>query len=788
MSRALGIKLRRDLWALRAQTGTIAILIVSGVSLLVATWSAYGSLRGAKASYYADYRFADVFADFKRASGEIQRKLEAAPGVEALHLRVAGEGLVTTASRAEPAVGRFLSLPAGRQPPVNLIHLRQGRLPEVAEEAEVMVHEGFASARGLSPGSVIEIQLEGRRERARVVGIGLSPEFVYSLSPSAPLPDDLHFGVFWMAEKVLQRLMRLEDGFNSVAIRLSAGASRDRAIAALDETLRPYGSLGAYGRDRQISNMFVEDEIAQQRSSAIFIPAIFLGIATFLVNIVASRLIALHRPQIATLKAIGYSRWEVSRHYLGLMLLMTFSGALPGIGLGTLLGRWMSNTYQAYFRFPDLHFSVSSAAAVIGLVAGVLPGLLGAWTAIRRTFLLAPAEAMRPPAPPQFHATLMERWRLTQKLGARSRMVLRNLIFRPVKLALIVASLSAALSVLIAAGAWGDIVSFLLANQFNRLQREDLSISLVRPRPSGALQEIAGLPGVIAAEGYRAVPVRVRFRNHKREITLTGWPEGAAMRRRLDTSLRAIALPEQGLLLSRFFQSAWGLRAGDSVELEPLEGKRSPVLVPIAGFTDDLVGTGAGMRLEALWALLHEQPAYNVITVQAEPRRLDELYLKLKGFPEVASVAMKGELYRGFRSSFGSVIRSTTNVLMAASLLIALGIIYNSVRVSFSERAWELASLRVLGFARGQVSAVLLSEVAVQVLFSLVPGCLLGLALTHLSLKLIHTETFGFPVVIELATYARGILTVLLAFLASAWIIQRMVSRLSPADALKSRE
>lgn len=788
MKRALRKKLWRDLWALRAQTATIAILIVSGVSLLVATWSAYESLRASRDSYYDTYRFADLFADFKRASGDSLRKLEALPNVETVHRRVVGDGLVTTASRAEPAVGRFLSLPSGAQPPVNQIHLRKGRLPELAEETEVVVHEGFASAHHLSPGSSIEIQLEGRRERARVVGIGISPEFVYALSPSAPLPDDLHFGVFWMAEKVLQRLMRLEDGYNSVAIRLAPKASREATIAAVDAALASFGSLGAYGRDRQISNMFVEDEIAQQRSSAIFIPAIFLGIATFLVNIVASRLIALHRPQIATLKAIGYSRWEVARHYLGLMLLMTFAGAVPGIGLGSLLGRWMSKTYEAYFRFPDLHFSVSTGAAVIGLLAGVLPGLLGAWAGIRRTFLLAPAEAMRPPAPPSFHASVLEGSRLMQRMSMRSRMVVRNLVFRPIKQAFIVTSLAAAVAVLVAAGAWGDIVEFLLANQFNRLQREDLSVNLTRPRPLGALQEISGFPGVIAVEGYRLVPVRIRFRNHKREITLTGWPSKAAMRQRLDTSLRPIPLPEQGLLLSRFFQSAWGLNAGDIVQIEPLEGKKRSVLVPIAGFTDDLVGIGAGMHLDALWSLMGEQPAYNLFTVQGEPSHLDELYLKLKEYPEVSSVSLKGALYRGFRSSFGSVIRASTNVLMVASLLIALGIIYNSVRVSFSERAWELASLRVLGFARVQVSAVLLSEVALQVLCSLIPGCLLGLALTHLSMKLIHTETFGFPVVIERATYARGLLTVILAFLASAWIIQRMVNRLSPAEALKSRE
>lgn len=786
--RALNLKMWRDLWGLKSQTITTAILIICGVSLLVAEWSAYRSLEEARDTYYKKYEFADVFAEFKRTSIEPLSKIADIPGIEVLVPRLTSFGLVNVADRLEPAVGRFLSVPSGQQPQLNRLHLRKGRLPVDSSEIEVVAFEGFSEANSISPGDRVRITVQGQSQWAQVVGIGLSPEYVYALSPSAPLPDDLHFGVFWMTEKSLQRILNMQGGFNSLVAKVRPGFSQREILASIDQTLKPYGSLGAYGRDRQISNMFVEDEISQQRVSSIFIPAIFLAIAAFLINIIASRLISLHRMQIASLKALGYTSWEVASHYLKMIFVMTIVGAVPGLWVGALLGSWLSSTYEFFFRFPSLHFSISYTSAGIGLVAGVLPGLVGAAASIRLVFNMAPAEAMRPVAPPAFHASILDKLGLNRLLTTTGKIAFRNLFLRPLRLFSVVLSISMSIAIVIAAGSWADIVDYLVETQFQRVQKEDLSLSLIRPKPSSAIQEVRKLPGVMFAEGFRTVPVRVRYLNHKREILLTGWPKDAETRQLLDRELDKVHLPPAGVLLSRFFQKNWNMRQGDIIQLEPLEGTQKTFTVPVAGFTDELLGISANMSIEALWKILEEDPGYNLITLKYDPHKMSQLYVQLKERPEVSTVNLKNSFYQGFQESFGGIIRSSTLVLMIASTLIAIGIIYNSVRVSFSERSWELASLRVLGLERWEVTQLLLFEIAIQVLVSLLPGCLLGWGLTHLSLNLIHTETFAFPVVIEPATYARGLLAVLAAFAVSSWIVYQMTGRLNPAEALKARE
>ncbi|MCE3011016.1 MAG: ABC transporter permease [Proteobacteria bacterium] len=398
------------------------------------------------------------------------------------------------------------------------------------------------------------------------------------------------------------------------------------------------------------------------------------------------------------------------------------------------------------------------------------------------------ADAMRPLAPPAFHAALIEKMKLDKILGPMSLMAFRNLFQRPHRLGLVILSLSAALAIVVAAGSWSDMIEFLLKTQFQRLQKEDLTVQLIRPGSLSAIQEMSRIPGVISVEGFRVLPVRIRYLNHKRELQLTGWNKSTEMRELLDRDLRPIELPSTGILISRFFEKSWEIKRGDLVQLEPLEGADQTFEIPVAGFTDELIGMSANMRVQELWKMMGEGPVYNVFTLKADPRSLSEIYRRLKGSSQVGAVQVKNSLYKGFKESFGQVIRTATLILMLASLLIALGIIYNSVRVSFSERSWELASLRVLGFDRSEVAGVLLLEVGVQVLMSLVPGCFLGLWLTHLSMNLIHTETFAFPVVVTAATYGRGLLAVLLAFMASGLVVYRMSGRLNPAEALKARE
>ena len=784
--KTLHLKLLRDLSTLKAQALSISLLIICGVSLLIGSWSAYRALIDARDSFYTQYAFADLFIDVKKAPLSLTPQIQSIEHVSGVEPRIVLDGLIDL-KQGEPAVGRFISNPSGSQPKLNRLYLRKGRLPSAHRELEVAVHEGFAQAHHIELGQRIDLTIQGKRKQARVVGVALSPEYIYALSPFAPLPDDQHFGVIWMPIEALEEIGAMHGAFNQICVS-TEDVELNPIKTSMDRILKQYGGKGAYSRDQQPSHQFVNDEILQQKTTALVTPFVFLGVAAFLIQITSSRLVSLHRIPIATLKALGYTSREVSSHYLTLITLILTMGALPGLVFGAGLGQLYSKSYEHFFRFPNIDFSLSTPVSLLGLLSGILPGLLGAYRSIRAVFQLSPADAMKPPAPLAFHSGWMETLPIMKHLRASQRMTLRTLLFRPFRLLFSTLGNSAALALIIVAISWNDTIEFLLNTQFHYVQREDASVLLTHPIKPGGVRELLTLPGVLDAEGYRTSPIRLHFMNHKKELSLMGWPHEPRLRGRFDSHLKKTHWPGAGIVLSRYFETCWGMKRGDLVEVETLEGKPRRKWVQLSEFSDELIGVSASTDLQTLSFILDESPTYNLILLRTDPEQNTRLYIQLKQLPVVSGVHFKSSLYQGFKRTMGSIIEISMIILTLFALCLALGVIYNSVRVSLSERCREIASLRVLGFTQRETNQILFTESALQTSFSLLPGCCLGWWITRLILKGVNTEVFAFPVVMNQSTYCRAILVILFGFILSTLLTAPLSAKLSLADALKAQD
>lgn len=781
-------KLPRDLWTLRAPTAALAVLVMSGVAVLVSSWSSYESLLAAQKNYYTRFRMADVFATCTRAPRPVLEPMHRWPGVDTVEVRLAEDLLVDVPGQAEPALGHFLSIPGEGQPLLNRLYLRSGRWPRVTDPPEVMVHEAFAQVHRLKPGDSFSGLFRGRRRLCRVSGVALSPEYVYALDPRVSFPDNKHFGVFWMPRPSLEKLLSLEGAFNDVVLRLSPGAREPAVRAALDRLLAPYGCLGSVARDKQLSHRLVSDEIRQQKIQALLNPAIFLLVAAFLIHIVLSRLVALHRPQIATLKALGYGDSAIAGYYVTLAGGMALAGVLPGLALGAELGALYANLYRDFFRFPQLAYSISGSAVVLGLVAGLCPALLGAAWSVRSVVRLTPAEALRRAVPQGFSPGVLSDLPGIRHVPPLERLVLRGLVNRPLRSALTVLGVASAMAIVINGGFWRDTLNLLLSLQFESANREEVSVDFQDPRPPAALRELARMPGVIAVEGVRSVAVRLRARQLTRELALVGLPPNGGMRRVLTVDGAEVRPPRGGLLLSRSFQSEHGLRAGDPVELEVMEGGRRRRWFTLQGFTDDLVGPFAYVALSDLHRFLDEPPVFNAATLHVEAHQTAGLYRRLKACPQVITVHVKTLLYRGFQETIAGMIQVFTLALIFFAVAIAVAVIYNAAQVTLSERGWELASLRVLGFSVKEVWGLAFSELALPVYLALLPGAGFGLFLSWLSAQLVHTEQFSFPLRLSAATYALGVCVLVGTLWVMGGWLWRAVARLSLAEALKSND
>jgi putative ABC transport system permease protein len=396
LMRPLDRKLLRDLWALKGQAFAISLVIGAGVAMFIMYLSTFHSLRLTQQAYYDRYRFADVFAGLTRAPLYLRDRVAAIPGVARVDARVVVDVNLDVPELTEPATGRLIGIDVPVRPMLNDLFLRRGRHPAPGRPDEVLVSEAFAIARGLEPGDGVGAVINGRRRELEIVGVALSPEYIYSIRPGELIPDDARFGVFWMDDRSLAAAFDMEGGFNNISLTLLPGASEADVIARLDRLLAPSGGLGAIPRDLQTSHWYLDNELAQLQSVGLVLPIVFLLVAAFLLNVVLSRIVSVQREQIAALKALGYINGELAWHYTKLSLLVGAAGGLIGTVFGGWLGSGMTSIYNAFFRFPTLTYGLPANVVVGGVAVSFGAAVLGGLNAVRHAAALPPAEAMRP--------------------------------------------------------------------------------------------------------------------------------------------------------------------------------------------------------------------------------------------------------------------------------------------------------------------------------------------------------------------------------------------------------
>lgn len=786
--KTLDRKLFRDLQQMKGQVVTIAVVVACGVAVFVAALATYDSLRLSQQEYYETARFAHVYANLKRAPASLVSQLLEIPGIAIVETRLVYDVTLDVPGLAAPAIGRVIGAPEGGQPRLNRLYLRRGRLAEAKYAHEVVISEGFAAANHLDPGDHIGAILNGRREVLQVVGVALSPEYIFALRGGEPLPDDRQFGVLWMNQAALAAAFNMEGAFNDVTLTLASPDAERSVIDALDRLLAPYGGLGAYGRAQQISHRFLSDEITQQEVMATTMPPIFLAVAAFLLHVVLGRIIAAQREQIAALKALGYDNVVIGVHYVKMVGAITLAGGVCGVGLGVWLGKLMTMNYLSFFHLPVLRFRLQPWLPFVATGISLLSAVAAALSAVRRVMKMAPAEAMRPPSPPHYRRVWLEQLGVVRRLSPQGRMALRNIVRRPGRAGLTILGIALAHPILVLALFWQDAIDYMIAVQFSAIERGDATVTFTEPVNLRACREIAHLPGVVYAEGFRAVPVRLRAGPRSYRTGILGLPEQAELRRLLDANLRTMTLPSEGILLTDRLGERLGLQPGDQVIVEVLEGRRLRRTVTVMNLVTDVIGMSAYMDRAALNRLLAEGDAISAVSLSFDPLRGEALYAQLKQLPKVATVSLKQSALRSFEETTVKFVLVFTGVMMAFAVTIAVGVVYNNARIALAERAWELASLRVLGFSRGEVSAMLLSELAFE-LFAAIPlGLWLGYRFVAALVTRHQTEMFRIPPVIAPRSYALAAVIVIAAGAVSAFIVRRRIDRLDLVSVLKTQE
>jgi len=786
--KAIDIKLWRELWGMRMQALAIALVIVGGVGIFIMSLSTLDSLHQTRETYYRSHHFADVFARLKRAPLAVAKRIELIPGVDKVETRVVAYVNIDVPGFAEPVSGHLLSLPDNSRGLLNQIYLRKGRLFEPGRDNEVVLSAEFAKAHNLQSGDRLFATINGRRKALTIVGIALSPEYIYQIAPGAMFPDYKRYGVMWTARKPLASAYDMDGAFNDVSLTLTKGTNAQDVIDRLDDILKPYGGIGAFARKDQLSHRFLSEELKQQKTIATIFPIIFFGVAAFLLNVVISRLINLQREQIAALKAFGYSNFAVGLHYTKLVLLIVLFGVVLGIVVGIKMGKSMSAIYMIFYSLPFMLYVLKPQVILGAAFISMGVAVIGTLYAVRNAARLPPAQAMRPEPPPVYKPMLVERLGLQRIFSQPSRMIIRHIERRPLKSLLTTLGISMACGTMMTGGFQEGAIDQMVKVQFGMSHTGDLTVFYTEPTLSRSLYSLQSLQGVELAEPFRDVPATLRFEHRSYRTSISGIEPHGTLTRLLDTDLRRIDVPPGGVIITDYLAELLHIRPGDMLTIEVLEGQRPTIQVPVVGTAKEYLGVNAYMQRTTLNRLLKEGDAISGAWLRVDKKYQREIYTDLKGMPRIAGVVEQESAIKAFYETLAESVLFFTFISTMLGGSIAFGVIYNSMRIALSERNRELASLRVLGFHRGEVAYILLGEQAVLTLAAIPLGLLLGYGICAYMAYTFGSDLYRVPLVLGLNVYAFAALVVILSSIISAIMIWRNLAHLDMVAVLKTKE
>ena len=786
--KALDRKLWRDLWKMKGQALAIVLVIVSGVATFVMLRSTMDSLRLTQKRFYQDYSFADVFVSLKRAPETVKQRIASIPGVEQVETRVVADVKLNIEGFNEPVTARLVSVPDYGEPLLNRIYIRKGRMVDPWKDNEVVVSEAFATAHHFSLGDRFGAVINGKWKMLSIVGTALSPEFILQIRPGGITVDFKRYAILWMGRNALGTGYNMKGAFNDVVLRLSPGANTGDILVQLDNLLNWYGGLGSYGLKDQVSHRFLTEEFRQLETTSKIFPILFIGVATFLLHVVISRTISTQREQIAGLKAFGYSNLDIGIHYVKMVFLIVLVGVSGGIAVGVWIGQGLGRIYMEFYRFPYLMYELKPSVVMTAILITIASALLGTLYSVWKAAKLPPAEAMRPEPPAKYRKSVVEHVGLWSVLSQPTRIILRNIERRPIRSLLTTVGIALSCAAVIAATFFQGAMDFMVDVQFKQSQKEDMTVAFVEPTSRKALHELKGLRGVEHVEVFRSVPVRLRFQQRSYQTSIRGIEPSSHLHFLLDTHLKPIRIPPAGIVLTDYLGNILGVRPGDMLTVEVLEGSRPLRQVPVVGFVQQYIGLMGYMDLFALNRLMREDHTISGAYLTVDSFDQPEIYRTLVEMPRVAGTFVREDEIRNFYETQAEALLFFTFVATLLAATIAFGVVYNSARIALSERSRELASLRVLGYTRAEISYIFLGELGLLTLAAIPLGLLIGRGMSAYLAKAIESDLFRVPVLVEPATYSLAAAVVVVSACLSGLIVRHRLDHLDLVAVLKTKE
>lgn len=781
----LRVKTRRDIRRQLPQFVAIAVTVLLGVALFVASFDAFGNL---EASYGVTYERLH-FADLTVTGGDIGSFATTAtttPGVAGVTTRTQVD-LPMTIGTATP-YGRVIGLPPSGQPAVDQVDVVAGSPLDPARPDGVLLERHAADHFGLGPGASLRILGAGGWQDVTVLGVAGSPEYLWPARSRQDIITDPDSFAVVFAPQPLALTLAGATAPNQAAIELTEAGRTDGTADRLAATARADGATDVQTRAEQPSNSALQEDINGFAELSIAFPLLFLTAAAVAAYVLLTRRVLSEKPVIGMLRAAGARRGPIVTHYLGHGVLAGLAGAVPGVLVGVITTTAVTRAYTGAIDVPDTVVARHPASAVAGLVFGVLVGLVGAGAPALSASRVPPAEAMRGIAaadgatPGRWsRAVSRARW-----LPTTTRMALRDVTRSRRRTAATMTGVVLALVLVMASAGMIDSTRALLHQQFDVVQREDADAIVDPARQDAVVDELRALPGVTAAEPAVTGPMTVSAGDRSYATSITGFVPDTVMHGFVAPSGDPVPLPASGILAGSALAGQLDIGPGDAVTLTAADG--STTATTLVGFLDEPFGTYLYGTLDTATAALGTSPGTLRLGMVQEASGIDraELRRQMSAVPGVVAVTDADALAQQVDQYLG-LFWAFIGMMTVLGGILAFTTIFITMTVNIAERTTELATLRAAGVRLRRIGALLGNENLIATMLGVPIGLVLGWVVADRFMASFSSDMFQFTLHLSWVTIVLSVAAVLGAAALSQLPALRTIRRLDVARVVRER-
>jgi len=786
-------KRRRDIIKLKGMLIAVAAIVAIGVASFVGMLATYINLTNAQGNYYSKCRMADFWIDLKKAPLNDVERLREMKGIAELRERISFPIRVDLENVESLITGMALSMPSEPLPVINSIFLRQGSYFTEKRRNEVIVSEQFAKARNIKPGDTLHLIMDGQRKKVYVIGIAISPEFIYCTPPGSIVNQPKNYGIFFMKREYMEDVFGFRGACNNVVGLLTPNARKNNPSAVLKKlanSLDENGVFVSYLRKNQFSNLTLTSELGGVKTMATFMPIMFLGVAALILNVLMIRISEQQRTIVGTLKALGYFNKQIFWHYVKFGIIVGAVGGAAGCLFGYWISGEMTSFYKQFFEFPRLVNQLYPGIMISGEAISLIFAVLGTVHGVKLVTKLNPAEAMREQAPAVGGSVFLERWKwFWSRLDFRWQMILRGQLRN--KSRTLIAIFAGALGASIVVMAFGltNSIDKMLTFQFDEVMKNDFSISFRNEQSDEALDIARRLPGVLKAEPLFNVSGTFVNKNHRKKGVITGLPPDGTMTIPRNENGQAISVPSSGVLITARMAKHLNVKEGDIICFTPTKGIREKHKIKVVKIIKSMLGLVVYADFNYLNNLLGQSSTVTDIQLKTAFTSVEKksFYSQLKKMPETQSVGDVKKQKEDMKIQFQALI-SMSAVMVIFAAVIFFGSILNSSLISIAERKREIATFRVLGYTPVEVSSIFLRENMILNIIGTFIGMPLGYYMLLGMLMSYQNDAFSFPTYIAFSTWIYTFVLAVLFVLGAQWVIHGNILKLNWVEALSMKE